>query len=308
MTHDEVVLSLPGLVRGDLAEGERGGVTEHLAVCEECAETLKILRLLRDQPAEHPTSSEIVDFVMRHDAIEPMRTDEISTHLASCDSCREEVAAAGRAYRATPTSGGQWAFLTSVSAWPSSARWALASAAALAAVLVFPAFIGMRELPGTKAQIARLQESASLLGVELDSARRSLMEAQAAVARVERGVGIIVGPFLTAANRGESQVPTLKVGPGDLVVDFRVEFSLPADVPAGSVVLFEVLSSDRQPPWEAEMSVAETAATLREAGSIVRLVPCATLGEGRHELRVSLRRGAETRLISSIPFDISRGS
>ena len=82
---------------GELPEGSRPAVEQHLQHCTACSELISFVDMFsaaarenrgrRDSPSEHPDPSLIVD--LEADELEEERARQVSVHLLDCKPCRE---------------------------------------------------------------------------------------------------------------------------------------------------------------------------------------------------------------------------
>jgi hypothetical protein len=97
MTHDHVIETLPWLVNGTLAEGERSEVEEHLAGCPDCRAELALTRDAFELYAVHLPPAVLVVYAETPPGdrltIDGVTVDRrsVDAHLAHCDDCREEL-------------------------------------------------------------------------------------------------------------------------------------------------------------------------------------------------------------------------
>jgi hypothetical protein len=92
--------------------------------------------------------------------------------------------------------------------------------------------------------------------------------------------------LLSAGTRGESELHTLKLRPGQPAVSLAVLPDLPATLAAEDVLRFEIRAVDESVVWNADMSVAELEADLVSFEVVFFQIPSRTLPPGEYELRL----------------------
>ena len=98
MDHEETFLLLSELLTGDLPPNTVPEVLRHVEGCEECRETLRLLREVRRQVALHGTglleahaeTSHLHKYAMSPDELPVRELAGIGGHLLSCPACTEE--------------------------------------------------------------------------------------------------------------------------------------------------------------------------------------------------------------------------
>jgi len=106
MQHEKVQALLDEYNAGVLAEDMVTEVKSHLALCDDCRQTLMMIKELGDLVAvhgqalfdEHPNAEELVALVEHDDSVDQIRLAQIRIHLRICPTCRRELELTQQAY------------------------------------------------------------------------------------------------------------------------------------------------------------------------------------------------------------------
>jgi len=158
--HEAAVPLLSEWARRRLAPEPAAAVGEHLRVCPECRDAAAMFRDVaavashKDSPlfAPHPTADELASLFLARGALDPDRRAAVAAHVRVCPTCGLEARTAGRAGRAAWWQGiaallDPQAALRRSSPVPALARALVPAFAAIALILIYPAYLGIVEYP-----------------------------------------------------------------------------------------------------------------------------------------------------------------
>jgi anti-sigma factor ChrR (cupin superfamily) len=315
MKHEEAAPLLPDLHRGVLEGAERDEVESHLGECEECAALYRTYRtvhaaLVADAgvSTDHPSVDEIVAYATRRDRLDEDASRRIATHLGRCVACAEEVRRTERAdVFATPSMAEfrRRSSATEVQAARTTRILALA-AAFLAAVLLYPAFLGMFRVPELREQAETLAHSAGELESDVRDLSRSLEDARATSERLRDWSGAVGLNLLSSTFRGSDDPPRVKVAPSEPFVVFGVEMDLPETVSDSDVLLFRFTDERGTAAAEIRLPAAQARQAKRSAGVVTMVVPSERLDVGRYRLDVTAPAHPRPTRVLSARFDVAR--
>jgi hypothetical protein len=290
MDHGQAVPLISEWARGRLDAARSREVEAHVRVCRTCQQAAEAAarlaaeaqRLRRDAGA-HPASDELARYVETPQGESIATLARVGVHLRDCPPCREDVALLRAA--AAP------AWRRGVRAWlgaPGAPMRALQPAlAVLAALLVYPAWLGLVEYPRERtAAEHRIQDAESRARAEAD-ARAAAGRTPAPVARG----GGIAALVLRGATRGPADVPVVRLRRGQAFQPVLVD----ATPPAGRLSIALV----REPE-----AVVWTAEGPREdfwddANQLIgALIPAEALAPGEYRLEVRPAAGAPPALVA----------
>jgi len=319
MTHDEATPLLLDLALGTLAPDERTALETHLAACEECrvmrrtVERLVVAVREETSDAGHPDADAIVAFALGGSS--GAGEAAVAEHVACCAACAAEVDAVRRAeaesreealagdIRRAPGGGAREGARTAPRATSRRAWGALAAAAAgLAALLAYPAYLGLVRLPVVEDQSADAAREAQSLSTRVGALEGELGAARDALARVHEWGGATPLQLLSGAMRGGEEARTVRVDPAQPVVALAVELGALPESAAATLVRFAITRADGGPAFAADLAADDVRRELREAGVVLLLVPSARLAPGSYRLAVTLDAEAGARRLLVLGF------
>ena len=291
MNHDAAVPLIGELLHGRLNSGIKSEVLDHVTSCDECrslSETYAVCsEAWNDEALEHPPSELIVGYALGEEALDEKVRDRIATHVLACELCAGEIEVTSQAE----------AELTGDSR-PSrerpkemlDRRWLIAPAIAAAvvlAVLAYPAYLGLFEVPRINNRLAVLEAERTHRAVPAWSGAVEMAVLQSPV----RGAGDEVQSIELPAN--QPYVP-LAVVPGTL------------DEYAGTeTVYFDIRGSDGRLAWSWKLGESELRHRVQRGGAVALLVPSEQLPSGQWTLSVS-RGPNRAELVFEAPFGVTR--
>ena len=294
MTHEDVVERLHDLCHGRLDDRIATEVQAHLTACEECRALSGIYRILHVslssgdgmEREDHPTSEQIVAFAENREQLDAQLTKSISDHLARCDACADQTKRTRRVFesirkRPEPVLRG----VAEQAPWSRSvSRWGALAAAALVAMLAYPAFLGLVRLP---------------------SARVSAQAAEADLERLQDWSGPLALNVLPRSLR-EGAVPTVTVGPDQPFAAIALELLVPRGVLDTEILRISIHGSDGDAVWSLELTASRLRSDIAEWGVVTLLVSSERLQPGRHLLDVVRVDHPDEDPLLRVAFDVDR--
>jgi hypothetical protein len=179
------------------------------------------------------------------------------------------------------------------------------AAALLVAILGYPAYLGIVELPRARRQAEAVAAAHAQTQSEAASLREALEKERAAAPAPGKGE-VVLALYLDSTRGGQGRAPSMELRPGASVVTILLEPVVPRAAAEGEPLRFEIEDSDRHVVWSSET----TAGALRDRQAaadrlITLLVPATALPPGGYTL--SLGRLGQTgagNLIEA-PFEIT---
>jgi hypothetical protein len=279
----------------------------------------RLVAAVREETSDagHPDADSIVAFALGGLSAEGEAT--VAEHVASCAACAAEVDAVRRAeaesreealagdIRRAPGGGareGQWtASRPTPRTMPRRAWGALAAAAAgLAALLAYPAYLGLVRLPFVESRSADAAREAQSLSSRVGALEGELGAARDALARVREWGGATPLQLLSAAMRGGGEARTVQVDPAQPVVALAVELGALPESGAATPVRFAITRADGGTAFAADLAADDVRRELRESGVVLLLVPSGRLAPGSYRLAVTLDPEASARLLLEVGF------
>ncbi len=319
MMHDEATPLLLDLALGTLAPDERAALEAHLAACEECRAMRRTVERLvaavREETSDagHPDADAVVSFALG--GLSGAGSAAVAEHVASCAACAAEVDAVRRAeaesreealagdIRRDPGGRAREGTRPAPRATSRRAWGALAAAAAgLAALLAYPAYLGLVRLPVVESRSADVARETQSLATRVGALEGELGAARDALARVREWGGATPLHLLSAAMRGGEEARTVRVDPAQPVVALAVELGALPESAAATPVRFVITRADGGAAFAADLAAADVRRELREAGVVLLLVPSARLAPGSYRLAVTLGPEAEARRLLELGF------
>lgn len=306
MNHDQAVQILPDYVEGVVDAGDAGALERHLASCAECRQSVSMLRRIATELSaidaaafdDHPESSRLVDYSLVPAQLARADLESIRLHVKSCPSCALEVAAV---HSADSWSRSWWrgiaeAWRASITAVPVPVP--TLATAALALLLVYPAYLGTVKLPAVyqqqQAAVEALehteherQEAVEALA-HAEQERREAIEASARTA--ERawtgGPGAVLalaGPVRSAAQA--SAVPVVQLRSHQQFLPVRIGFDISSWAAEQAVVVTLRELNSPQQLWRHSGRAAEFWDPDDEAINL--LLPAEALPPGTYTLEIT---------------------
>ncbi|MBI3448979.1 MAG: zf-HC2 domain-containing protein [Acidobacteria bacterium] len=273
MTHDEAAAILVDALPGRLTPAVRARVRGHLEECEECREVLETIEVLRGAP-EHLSVDTIVELATKEGS---------HAHLATCTACAGEVTACRASIAAARAQTKRLhPFIP-----------AAIAATLTVAVLGYPAYLGVVELPRARQQAPTPQ------------APRTEARTEAPATVVPDRGEVVLALYLGATRGGQGSAPTIQLNPRAHFVTLLLEPVAPRAAADAEPLLFEIRDRGGHVVWSSET----TAGAIRDGhGSqdrlLTLLVPVSTLPPGTYTLSLGrIGQGSGERLIES-PFEI----
>ena len=251
--HEEARRALADREAGQLADGDRLRVEEHLAACEGCRRIAMDMKDLgeaireggEDLFAPHPSGATLRQFARS----QPLDEDGgVGRHVAACAACALEA----EAWRALDAAGGVQGLMPSRR---SRVPWLAAAAGFILGVALAAAwFAGGGTATGTP-----------------PAAPRHVV--------------------LPGSVRGGPVAATVELSPREQYVLLSVPLAIPDAFPEGAVVRFEVAEAGGVVAWSTELTAAEVRSRLAQAEVVTLVVPTAVLPSGPRVLRISSPAG-----------------
>ena len=259
MEHSDALLFVPDLVRGRLIGDERQQVETHVSSCSECQEHAAtyeetgeaIRRRQAEAAAAHPSSEEIVSFTLTDGTLDSTALVRISSHTAACETCRGEVASVRAANAVAPSR--RWVGI------PGSflGMRALLSPAALAAAavvcaLLYPAYLGLVQLPRVRRQLRETPPVPGIAGSPATDRESSHLPSVPGLMPGSRGKIGVEAPEIPLLLRDSEGTPVeLSVPEDDPFVRVRVKAKLADQSTSGRGLIhrFELVNSAGECVW-----------------------------------------------------------
>jgi hypothetical protein len=292
LTHDEATNVLVDRFLGRADPSAREAIDAHAGTCEECRGALETLTVLAGRG--HPSSERIVDLALGAGAGFRAGGDPDLRHLDDCPVCAAEVSACRESVAAARAIGPS----DRASRWPGRMPFipTTLAAALILAILGYPAWLGLVELP--KAQ--RLAEAgARSEALEL----RDALSHDRATPPTETGGGVGLALYLDVTRGTGARSLALPSGGGVVTLLFEVEaLKRAADTDA---IRIEVRDRAGHLAWSRETTAGEVRGARGADDALVAvLVPARALEAGSHTLGVKkVTREAAITLLWA-PFDV----
>jgi hypothetical protein len=285
---------------------------EHLKSCDRCRDEapalLAAVRAIRATPVDalagHLTSDQIVTLAIDPEAAALDIHRRATEHLAVCPTCTAELQEVRRAEekrmsRERPRRA-LWAPMDVL-------RLKVPASVALATglgvfLLAYPAYLGLRGLPRTRAEMANLELRARQLEEQLRGVSASLAQATEASSRLSRWQGPVRLFNLRSPLRGETAAQSIRLSPGEPYVLMSLQPILEPSA-QGDVHRFIIQGKDGRVTWSAELTAGEIRRQLKSSGALIFPVPSNLLAPGRHELRVLPQTNPQEPILQ-IPFEV----
>jgi hypothetical protein len=268
MTHEEALDALHRRRQGRLDPRATQELEEHLAQCESCRGTEHaydtLFEALRDERS-HPAPDELAAYVTGYGQLSAEDNARIESHVAECASCSEEVSSS-RAVERSAAAGGE---AGTESPRPRAPWWAW-PAAAMALVLVYPAYLGLFGKPD---------------GTEW--------------------TGATTLQVLSSPLRDGDRLPTIARDRSSPYLLLGVRLTLPPDLPDATEIRLELTS---EPANRAIAETLLPASRAREqigsSGIVSWLLPADRVPSGSYRLRVTRADAVEPSVLLELEFRI----
>jgi hypothetical protein len=317
LTHEQAAELLLDLPVGRLGESVPADLRGHVATCEKCKSALGIRDMLaeglrhegRAAAGDHIAADEVVAFALQKERLPTTDLARIAAHARSCPSCAGEVETVRRAEEAAapPSPGPIWRLLDSL-ARAGRPQLAAAAAALVFAVLGYPAYLGMYELPRLSGQVDSLRQERVRL--EADSAARlgalrSELDWELEAARAaSRDRGPVEVHFLEPPTRRGESAAILRVSSDQPAVYIAVPLDPDLVSPAGSYTFAITSAAGFVRAWQ--VAGADVGRYVESPqGAVVFSLPSAELVPGAYTLKVSTRSGPKEEIVLEVSFEIA---
>lgn len=269
MEHRDAELLLADAEHGRLDPGVAAELATHVAACDECRawrDTYALLRRAAGTGSGHPSSDALARYAVSPPGLPGPEREALTTHLASCDTCRQELALV------------QGALAASRDAAPSPPR--------RRALL----------LPLAVAASLALAAAAGLLYTELLNLRGDLRS-------VQGWSGVVVPVLIEDATRGGGEAELVASGNQPFGL-FAVRMDTAGAADAAPVV-FEVRDEGGALRWSGSMTAGDARDRAARDGAVFLQVPLPGLDSGRYLFVASLA-GPDPRRLLERGFTVRR--
>jgi hypothetical protein len=277
LDHETASPQIADLAAGRLGRERAESVRAHVATCEECRGALAGAEALRAEAeaggaalfTPHPESDELACYAVNPEELTTPALAALGAHARACPTCAREVATA-RAARAT-------AWRRTLPGWLArpgegiGLAWLRPALAAAALALVYPAYLGLFELPRERERATR----------EIASAREHAQPPLPAPTAPWSGAAkalVLAGP-----ERGASTLPRVRLEPGQPYLPVMLSTE-PGVLPPSGPVQVTVTRSNGEVAWRASAEIGVLWDVRNRVASV--LVPGAALPPGDYELAV----------------------
>jgi len=311
MTHEEASLILVDRFAERLDAVTAARVDDHVAACDVCVGALETLRVLRGSSGSgagtdrspHLPIERIAELAL--DFAREGRADggPDVAHLSTCPTCAAEVDAC-RASVAEARTG------LSVAAGAGRRRLrpffpSALAAALVVAVLGYPAYIGLVELPRARRQAEAAWASAARSQSEASSLREAIEKERAAAPTPDKGE-IVLALYLDATRGAQGRTPAMELQPGARVVTILLEPVVPRAAAESEPLRFEIRDREGRVVWSSET----TAGAIRDRHGwtdrlLTLLVPASALSPGGYTLSLGRLGQAGAGNLIEAPFEIA---
>jgi hypothetical protein len=224
------------------------------------------------------------------------RRPELARHVQGCGSCRREV----RAVRASHATLGTSAERSALARLLSAPFAAPLAAGVVLALLAYPTFLGLVQLPRERQDLQALERRVEEFDSTVTSLQASHQQVQEQLRSLSSWTGGIVVPLLAAPVRAEAATPTtIPLQEGQPFVVVAVDPGLPAEDAEDYLAEVLTVPGDRV-VWSLRIEPQELKRQVALAGSAAFLIPAASLAPGDYRFRMTARgtRG-EARLLQA---------
>lgn len=297
MDHETAASLLSDFSRDALTPGQRLEVEAHLTACPECQAVLSTLRAVRTELTEggpelfgpHPPAEALARLAAGDSDLDVATLDHLAAHTRMCPTCAREVALAREADR-TAWARAPHAWIRQGARRGDLLRPALA---VLAALLVFPAYLGLVRYPEQRAESHRLER-------ELDRMARPATPPPAA-----RWGGAVPLLLLSGPERSGSVPPTVTLRAGQPYVAVLVAYD-PHSAALDSIEVRIVRASDGTAVWHSHATGDELWNPALEALTV--LVPAEGWQPGGYRLELVWGKRKAPRFTASFQVRRATGS
>jgi hypothetical protein len=288
MTHDEATNVLVERFLGRADPTVWSDVDAHTGACEECRGALETLSVLASRG--HPASERIVALALgeAEGAEDMVHLEDCPVCAAEVSACRESVAAARAIGRFSGATRGPS---------PMSFMPTTLAAGLILAILGYPAYLGLVELPKA---LRQAEGGARSEAVEL----REALSRERATPPTEANGGVGLALYLDVTRGAGPGPPSLLSPPGGVVtLLFEVEaLKRTADRDA---LRIEVRDRGGRVAWSRETTAGDVRGAPGARDALVAvLVPARALAEGPHTLSVKKVTGGTAISLLWAPFEI----
>ena len=234
-------------------------------------ETVELIRDVLESERRHLAADEIVTYATERETLSTHEKQRVETHTAECTNCRDELARVEQVHASVQADpqGRDSSRKQSLRPFTSS-TWLAAAAAVLAAMLVYPAYLGIFRSPS---DLEQLRDWSGPVEMEL----------------------------ITGSTRSLDQTPTLTIDPQRPFVILGIQVVVTSEVTDETPVLFQILEAGKDTLLSLELSAQAVREQVRSAGVVTWLVPVETLEPGEYIIRVGLEDGTE---LLNVPVEV----
>lgn len=285
MTPAELVPLLHDYHLGRLDRPRHAEVEAALAASSELRELSRTYWLLsaviREQArtADHPSADEIVQLALGPDQIDDESQARLSQHLDSCQSCADQLnrtRQAAASIRQRPQLGGTGPAPVR-SGFRGGGLLAAVAAVLLAAVLAYPAYVGLVRYPAARNEAAALAEQLA---------------------------GPVDLQLLVSGARDGAELPVVELAADQPYVALGIDVDIPPRLADTDMLRIETSMADGSPVLLGELTAARARQQIAAAGVVTLLVPRVSLEPGRQTLRVFQPDAPEPWSLAQIVFEI----
>ncbi len=310
MRHSKAILLLPDLAQGRVTNRQRRALLAHLPRCPECRDLLRTygdlgsaLALSGPAAPHHVDSVELVSFVLEPDALEPADKLRVGAHLEVCSACRADADAVRRteASLRRESSSGRVGWVARIASCL-EAPWipALASATIVAALAVYPAWIGLVKAPALRQDLDRALSEEQALSSRVAALRSEIEQLRSRPPDVPEGA--YAPAMLRPGLRGAGATAVVELSEDDRLAELVVELATEGLTKTGVRHRIEAVRSDGTVAWSEDIEGASLVDLLRTSDGVLYLrISAKKLPPGRYELRHSLVSG---EAVEAIPFEV----
>ena len=291
MTHDDATELLHAMQENLLNERTRAELESHLEGCARCrgmAATYAAIHDVLQEENEHLAADEIVTYVTDRDNLVSIERQRVEAHAAACANCRDEISRVETVHASVQADPEGRRGSGKRSWWsPRSGAWLAVAAATLAAVLVYPAYLGIYRLPSVADHTVVVDEQNERLESELE--------------RLRAWSGPVGMELISGGLRAVGKTHTIKVDPNRPFVIIGIQVVITGEVPDDEPIRFEILSTNQEPIVFMELIAREAREQVQTAGVVTWLVPTEKFTPGEYTIEVGAPNGPD---LLNVPVEV----